>query len=598
MRGSKFNPVSSEGVLVGFDEDNYNYHIFDLKSQKILITHHASFNENSFPFREPPSHSVVAPVTHLVPKENVNIQFFDEDSEDEYVETVNEAHDENFEVPDSDSQLTGLNPPSESPAPPVAPRRSTRPREHIKYTASATCDDASISALTIAWENSHMFDLALSSCNLVTNVDETPRSFSKAVSGYEGKRWMAACEKEVQAMVDKQVWVLVDRPKSANVIRGLWLFRKKPVTMSSPSADASVHFKYKARYVAMGNHQVHVQDYFDTFAPTGKPTSLRLLVAIAALHGWEVHQMDAVTAFLNSDLNETIYVEQPEGFKAQGEEDKVCMLLKSLYGLKQAPKCWQDDVEEFLVSIGFKQCEVDHCIYIRDENGLFTAVYVHVDDLAITGNDISNFKIQISQKGEMEDLGIASTVVGIEIKREAEFVYSICQTAYAAKILNRFDACELKPTSTPLPPGLKLFKPDREEIDDFASKKLPYRSVVGSLMYLAQCTRPDLAYAVGVLSQHLDWPGFQHWKAANHVLRYLAGTVNLGIRYSGLSSPEPVRGLKSEDCPQALCDADWAGDKDTRRSTTGYVFVLAGGAISWRSKLQSTVALSSTEAEY
>lgn len=198
----------------------------------------------------------------------------------------------------------------------------------------------------------------------------------------------------------------------------------------------------------------------------------------------------------------------------------------------------------------------------------------------------------------MEDLGIASTVVGIEVIREDKHTYSICQSMYASKILQRFDSLDLKPAITPLPPGLKLFKPDLEEITDFASKRLPYRSVVGSLMYLAQCTRPDLAYAVGILSQHLDWPGYQHWNAATHVLRYLSGTINLGIRYSGAGQVENVRGIKSQHCPQALCDADWAGDKDTRRSTTGYLFILAGGAVSWRSKLQPTVALSSTEAEY
>lgn len=308
--------------------------------------------------------------------------------------------------------------------------------------------------------------------------------------------------------------------------------------------------------------------------------------------------MDAVTAFLNSDLDETIYVEQPEGFSVHGEEHKVCLLLKYLYGLKQAPKFLQDDVEDFLISIGFVQCEADHCIYIRDANGLFTAFYVHVDDLAITGNSISNFKLEISRKWEMEELGIASTMVGIQISRESEYVYSICQSAYAIKILKRFDSLNLKPASTPLPPGMKLFKPDLEKIEEFASKKLPYQSVVGSLMNLAQCTQPDLAYSFGVLSQHLDWPRFQHWKAENHVLRYLAGTVNPGIRKSGQSSSTPVKGLKSEDCPQDMCDADWAGGKDTRRSTTEYIFILAGGAISWRSKLQPTVALSSTEAEY
>lgn len=253
----------------------------------------------------------------------------------------------------------------------------------------------------------------------------------------------------------------------------------------------------------MGNTQIEGEDYFNTFAPTGKPTSLRILVAIAATFGWEVHQMDAVTAFLNSDLFETIFVEQPEGFKEPGEENKVCMLLKSLYGLKQAPKRWQDDVKEFLVSVGFDQCEVDHCIYIRCLETSFTAVYVHVDDLAITCDDILSFKKEISALWEMEDLGIASTVVGIEIKREDEFVYSVCQSAYALKILERFDSINVKPASTPFPSSLKLYKPDPAEIEDFKAQKRPYRSVVGSLMYLSQCTRPDLSHAVGTLSQHL-----------------------------------------------------------------------------------------------
>lgn len=133
---------------------------------------------------------------------------------------------------------------------------------------------------------------------------------------------------------------------------------------------------------------------------------------------------------------------------------------------------------------------------------------------------------------------------------------------------------------------------------EFALKKHPYRSIVGSLIYLAQCTQPDLAYAVGVLSQHLDWPGYQHLKAANHNLRYLAGTIDIGIKYSGNHPSEPVKGLKSQSCPQAHCDADRARDRDTRWSMTGYIFILAGGAISWRSKLQSIVALLSTKAKY
>lgn len=281
----------------------------------------------------------------------------------------------------------------------------------------------------------------------------------------------------------------------------------------------------------MGNTQVEGEDYFETFAPTGKPSSLRLITAFAALNGWEVHQMDAVTAFLNSELHEVIYVEQPEGYAVEGQEHKVCRLLKSLYGLKQAPKYWQDDVQAFLLSIGFLQCEIDHCVYIRSNStsGKITIVYIHVDDMAITGNDIATFKVEISSKWEMEDLGLASIVVGIEINRLNSHAYSICQSAYAETVLSRFNHEHSKPASTPFPPGLKLYRPNDTEVEEFAKQKFPYRSLVGSLMYLAQCTRPDLAHAVGTLSQHLDWPGYQQWNAACHVLRYLRVLTTMGL---------------------------------------------------------------------
>lgn len=191
----------------------------------------------------------------------------------------------------------------------------------------------------------------------------------------------------------------------------MWLFKRKPLLSGG--------IKHKARYVAMGNTQIEGEDFGETFAPTGKPSSLRPLVAVAAIQAWEVHQMEAVTVFLNSDLHDEVYVEQPPGFVDPDNPDKVWMLLKSLYGLRQSPKLWQDDVKAFLISIGFEQCEIDPCIYIRKSpsSDVFTAVYVHVDDLAITGNEIADFKMEISSKWEMDDLGVAHTVVGIEINR-------------------------------------------------------------------------------------------------------------------------------------------------------------------------------------
>lgn len=336
LRGSKFGPVSSRGVLLGFEEDNFNYLIFDLDSQKLLVTHHATFNEGIFPFIDQDK-TVAHPPTHEPPvNEPVNVQFFDDDSDDEPPGEENP-----FPVVSIESESPALNiqsgPPGVLPEPssltdtaPPEPRRSGRSVRPVTYTAISIGGCGGEPALSASWELGDMLDCVLPECNLVTSSLEAPRSFVKAINGHEGEKWLEACKKEVKALRDKNVWKLVDRPKSSNVIRGLWLFRKKP------TSDPQNPIKFKSRYVAMGNTQVEGEDYFEPFAPTGKPTSLRIIVAIAATFGWEVHQMDAVTAFLNSDLFETIYVEQPEGFKEPGEEDKVCLLLKSLYGPKQA----------------------------------------------------------------------------------------------------------------------------------------------------------------------------------------------------------------------------------------------------------------------
>lgn len=212
------------------------------------------------------------------------------------------------------------------------------------------------------------FDCLPVQCNAVSQALDVPKSYKKALKLPDGHHWQLACEKEMESLKDKCVWTLVDRPTSRQVIRGLWLFKRKQLLGGG--------VKYKARFVAMENTQVEGIDYTKTFAPTGKPAFLRLLVAVAAIHGWEIHHMDAVTAFLNSDLLDEIYVEQPEGFKDPNHPDKVWLLHKSLYGLKQSPKLWQDNVKKFLVSNGFVQCEINHFTYIKTDktSDKFTAV--------------------------------------------------------------------------------------------------------------------------------------------------------------------------------------------------------------------------------
>lgn len=226
---------------------------------------------------------------------------------------------------------------------------------------------------------------------------------------------------------------------------------------------------------------------------------------------------------------------QPEGSKDEDHPEEVWRLHKSLYRQRQSPKLWQDDVKAFLVGVVFMQCEIDHFTYIRSdqEENEFTAVYVHIDDLAITGNEIEEFKSQISSHWEMEDLGVAQVVVGIEISRLQNNHYSLSQSKFGRKILSQFNMSDCNPAATPLTPCVKLRRATDDDLEEVKEEHIPWCSAVGSLMYLSQCTRPDLAHDVGVLSQHLDRPGRKYWDAVLHVFRYLKGTIDLGIMYCG-----------------------------------------------------------------
>lgn len=237
-------------------------------------------------------------------------------------------------------------------------------------------------------------------------------------------------------------------------------------------------------------------------------------------------------------------------------------------------------------------------MYIRDQGTDNVCIfYLHVNDLAIIGNRITKFKKEISSFWPMEDLGLAHCVVGIQTTRFDTHHYTISQSAMTISLLARFGITHCKSASTPLPGGLKLTRSTDNEARAFARRDLPYCSGVGSLVYLSQCTRPDISYAFGCLSQHLECPCERHWESLEHVLRYLSVTIYASIAYTKPATPQ-LLGNQIWELPTCFSDADWAGDRSSRRSTTGYLFTFAGGPISWRSRLQQTVALSSTEAEY
>jgi Reverse transcriptase (RNA-dependent DNA polymerase) len=310
---------------------------------------------------------------------------------------------------------------------------------------------------------------------------------------------------------------------------------------------------------------------------------------MAAAEGMEIHQMDVKTAFLNGDLEEDIYMEQPEGMVEEGQEDKVCRLKKPLYGLKQGSRCWNIKIDGEMITEGFTRCSSDRAVYFRGEGKSLVVIPIYVDDISVygyPGSEIQRAKDFLRSKWEMTDLGRVHYLLGIEITEDDD-CFSLSQSKYIREVLARFQMTDCTPISTPMETGVKLSK-GMEPVQEWEKKDMegvPYKEAVGSLMYLMVATRPDIAAAVGAVSQFMQNPGPEHWAAVVRILRYLQGTQNVGLKFFKSAEKVEIHGY---------VDADYAGDYDSKKSTTG----CSSGAISWSSKKQSTVALSSTESEY
>ncbi|KAH7852964.1 hypothetical protein Vadar_031538 [Vaccinium darrowii] len=290
---------------------------------------------------------------------------------------------------------------------------------------------------------------------------------------------------------------------------------------------------------------------------------------------------------------------QPDGFKVAGKENLVCRLKKSLYGLKQSPRQWYKRFDSFMLGQKYTRSQFDHCVYFKQlADKSFIYLLLYVDDMLVACKskvEINRLKVQLNKEFEMKDLGEARKILGMEIQRDrVKGTIHLTQQQYLKKVLERFGVGKgnSKPVSVPLAPHFKLsasLSPSSEEERKYMTN-VPYASLVGSLMYAMVCTRPDLAQAVSMVSRYMHDPGKVHWQAAKWILRYILGTVNLGLKFE--------KRISVDHLVAGFVDSDYAGDLDKRRSTTGYVFTMAGGPVSWRCTLQSTIALSTTEAEY
>ena len=421
----------------------------------------------------------------------------------------------------------------------------------------------------------HNDNPATQSAHLAT-IDE-PTSMAAALASEQADLWRQAMDEEYASLLSNGTWTLEEVPPGVKPIPTKWVYKLK--RGSSGNIE-----RYKARLVVQGFRQREGIDYEEVFAPVSKYSTLRAVLAVAASADLDLHHLDIKTAFLNGELEEEVWTMQPPGYE-EGSGSLACRLHKALYGLKQAPRAWHQRLQSELEAIGFSACPADPALFIKDGS---TTVYLltYVDDLLLASGDsgeLQSVKQRLMGAFDARDLGEATYFLGMDIIRDrGNRTIKLAQGRLTVDLLTKFDMAEVRTLSTPLNTSTRLVK-EGEPLDRQANG---YAQLVGSLMYLSVCTRPDIAQAVGALARYMAAPTVAHWQAAKGVLRYLAGTADYGIIYGR------TLGL------DVYCDADYAGDIDTRRSTTAYVFIMNGGAISWSSRLQQTVAASTTEAEY
>lgn len=603
-RDNKFSRKAKPGIFLGYDSEKLGYRVFNLENNSVIVSRDVQFDENKFthgaeymvnwkkvseqrdnddeiweqlfPDPDESNSSVMNNISKIYPSAQ----------EDESKETDNDGKSQDIIDDDLNEQESNdaraykefmySNDPKDliiegkrnrRPFNDMMPMLSDNPLANLAYAFGGVCCSA---------------------------IMDDPLTYEQAIHSREKEQWKQAMDLEYNSLMTNNTWELTELPKHSKAIGCKWIYKKKL------KSDGTVE-RFKARLVAQGFSQQEGIDYNETFAPVVRYKTLRIILAIVTHMDLELHQLDVETAFLNANIQETVYMKQPKGYTKGSHhgQNLVCKLKKTLYGTKQAPHEWNNELNGFIVNeLKFKRCLSDTCVYFkRSKNGNIIILAVFVDDIitAFSLSDMSewtDYKNQLSHKYKIRDLGEAEWILQMKVTRDrAKRTLILDQERYIEKVLKQFNMIQCKEIDTPASQE-KLSDADCpnsfEELRAMLDK--PYMNVVGSLLYAALTTRLDIAYAVNLVSRFMKNPGEVHWRACKRILRYLQGTKPTGLMFKGNDSKELYI--------EAYSDADWGGDHNDRKSTTGFIILINGSVVGWTSKKQATVALSTAEAEY
>ena len=444
--------------------------------------------------------------------------------------------------------------------------------------------------------------------SLASANPDVPLTARQALSGRDHEKWWDAMVSEYEAIAEQGTWELVTRPANRKIISAKWVLRVKWNNEHTVPT-------FKARLCARGFTQVPGLDYDATYAPTVSRAALRIVIALSVQLKLLLHVVDCKNAFLNGDIDKEIFIEQPPYFVAPGTSSRshVCKLKKALYGLKQSPLIWNMALHSALISGGFERMEYELCVYVyrsrggysgnlkKDSRGsstpkpydfdrdhMFCILAVYVDDITIAARSeqaLAFAKKAISNAFATKDLGEAKKIIGIELQKVPNGLI-LHQSQYLREVLERFSMHNANGLSCPMDPNSKLCQ--RAESEEKYDNSL-YRQQISALLFASTCTRPDMSVAINICARFVEDPCQRHAGAVKRIMRYAKQSLDHGLKYVHDGKPLTVT---------AFCDSDFAGDVRDSRSTSGYVVLVNGCVVSWRTTKQKCVSTSTVEAEY